>query len=77
MIIPVWVDPNKDRRLIDWLNSKTNKSASIREIIYSYIDRVDFKSVEVNVKPEVKEEKNNSNPFVKGFMSNINSFSSK
>lgn len=45
MIIPVWVDEKKDRQLIEWLNSKTNKSATVREILYGYIKGV---KIEVN-----------------------------
>lgn len=76
MIIPVWVDPVKDKRLIEWLNTKTNKSATIRDIIYSYIDKIDFKPAEVKV--DVKEEKKKEvNPFVKGFLGNVSAFKNK
>jgi DNA transposition AAA+ family ATPase len=34
MIIPVWVDKNKDAELIRWLGCKTNRSAFVRLVLY-------------------------------------------
>jgi hypothetical protein len=49
MIIPLWVDENKDKRLIGWLNEQTNRSAFIRFILYE--------KMEGNVKYIEKSEK--------------------
>jgi hypothetical protein len=38
MIIPMWVDEKKDKRLIDWLNSKTNRSAFMRLVLYDKME---------------------------------------
>ena len=42
MIIPLWVNEKKDKELIDWLNTKTNKSAVIREILYAYKNKMNI-----------------------------------
>lgn len=40
MMIPLHYDPIKDKELIDWLNTKSNRSAFIRFVLYEYKDRV-------------------------------------
>jgi hypothetical protein len=34
MIIPIYVDINKDKELIKWLSEQTNRSAFIRYVLY-------------------------------------------
>jgi hypothetical protein len=45
MIIPVYVDENKDKELIKWLSEQTNRSAFIRYVLYErmngYISRIE------------------------------------
>jgi hypothetical protein len=45
MIIPVYVDENKDKELIKWLSEQTNRSAFIRYVLYEkmngYTNRIE------------------------------------
>lgn len=61
MIIPLWVNEDKDKELIDWLNTKTNKSAVIREVLYSYIKGIGFNNSNlVNKETEIDDNFMNS-----------------
>ena len=40
MNMPIFLDNNKDKLLIEWLGSKTNRSATVREVLYSYLSKI-------------------------------------
>jgi hypothetical protein len=53
MIIPVVMDENKDRELINWLNSKNNRSAFIRYVLY---EKMEGNVVKIDKNNEISEE---------------------
>lgn len=40
MIIPMWVDGNKDVVLVKWLKSQTNTSAFMRFVLYEKMNEI-------------------------------------
>jgi hypothetical protein len=57
MIIPVVMDDKKDGMLIDWLNSKNNRSAFIRYVLY---EKMEGNSVKIEKNNEISEEINDN-----------------
>jgi len=49
MNMSLWFDDEKDKVLIDWLKTKTNKSATIREALYDKINGIKIVSKEENI----------------------------
>jgi predicted ribosome quality control (RQC) complex YloA/Tae2 family protein len=53
MIIPVVMDENKDRELINWLSSKNNRSAFIRYVLYV---KMEGNVVKIDKNNQISEE---------------------
>jgi 2-phospho-L-lactate guanylyltransferase (CobY/MobA/RfbA family) len=62
MIIPLYVDKNKDSRLIEFLDNQTNRSAFVRLLIYQYIDKINI-SIPVNM-----DHKEDNKKYMNGFI---------
>jgi hypothetical protein len=57
MIIPVWVDEKKDKKLIEWLGEKTNRSAFIRFVLYEKMheNEAKYEKIPRNIEENSKE----------------------
>lgn len=67
MIISLWVDSEKDEKLIEWLRGKTNRSAFIRFVLYEKMNGISGFS-------EIGENNKNFNENERNFIENQGKF---
>lgn len=69
MILPLYVDKDKDSNLIEWLNSKTNRSSFIRLVLYEKMkeDKYLEKQQITNDSKEISDSSNNNDKYLNSF----------